>query len=152
MPERHNTPSSTNTQVNKHKHGLSEVFSPCPSSSRLLLLTIFSLSGILPPFVFRLDCSLSSLFIEILSIVYGPSQISFFSWVVFLDLNGIFPSITLDPPNGVIYVSIHDFGCFIIWCLVLELLMFILVPAQQHQFYKSREHGLFFLGPPVAYT
>lgn len=68
-----------------------------------LLLTIFSLSGILPPFVFRLDCSLSSLFIEILSIVYGPSQISFFSWVVFLDLNGMFPSITLAPPNGVIY-------------------------------------------------
>lgn len=46
----------------------------------------------------------------------------------------------------------HDFGCFIIWCLELELLMFILIPAQEGQLHKSREQGLLFLGLPMAYT
>lgn len=114
-----------------------------------LLLILFSLSVILLSFFFRLDCILSSLPIEILSIVYGTSQISFFSWVVFLDFSGMFPFFTLAPPN---MSFMHDFGCFIIWCLVLELLMFILVPAQEGQLHKSREHGLFFLGLSAAYT
>lgn len=65
-----------------------------------LPLMLFSLSVILLSFVFRLYCSFFSLFIEIISIVYGASQISYFSWVVFLDLNGMFPFIiALAPPN-----------------------------------------------------
>ena len=40
-------------------------------------------------FFFRLDCPWS-----ILSTVYGASQMLCFSWVIFLDLNGAFPSLT----------------------------------------------------------
>lgn len=87
------------------------VFFLCPISSRPLAIPLphptLGWLWLCYLFLFRLGCPLSSLPVEILSIVYRPSQRPFFSWVLFLDSNGRFLSLTLAPPNGVMDIRLR---------------------------------------------
>ena len=84
------------TLPHKHTRGQTQTWSEVfPHAQCFQTITVPSSHPILPflwfcyLFFFRLDCPWS-----ILSTVYGPSQMLCFSWVIFLDSNGAFPSLT----------------------------------------------------------
>lgn len=83
------------------------------------------------------------------SIVHRPSQRSFFSWVLFLDLNGMFPSLTLAPPNNVIYIWLWMLSKMMIYVRIIHV--HICPCSGVTASLEQRTWFISFLGLPVVY-
>lgn len=151
MQEIHTKHSYTHTQVSGHR--LREVSSLHPSSPRPLASTSSH-----PPLLFLWSCHLFSSswtvpYLLCLVKIQAPCLIHlrdhsligylFLSW-----MECFLPSAWSIQTTSFIY----DCGCFLRWCLVLDLFRFISVPAQEGVVHKNREHALFLGGLPMACT